>query len=163
MKKWGHSTVNNNIFFNILFFVEVSIKLKKYTFFDNLRIIMRERKMEITKINPFFHLLFLLYLLVTFISEFENTENSFSISLFWSVLVCKIPQYFAKHYWFGQLVILFQKVDTSRLLKIHIIFCLPAEQIPIFLGSSPWTLQEVEENFIPNLFTFLWLFSGLKK
>ena len=44
--------------------------------------------------------------------------NSFSISLFLSILVCKIPQFFAKSYWFGQLIILFQKVDTLRLLKM---------------------------------------------
>ena len=34
-------------------------------------------------------------------------------------------------------------------------FCLPAEKIPIFLGSSSWTILEVEENFIPNLFALL--------
>ena len=82
----------------------------------------------------------------------------FSISFVWSILICKIPQFFAKSYWFGQLIILFQKVDTLRLLKIYIMFCLPAEQIPVFLGSSSWAIFEVEENFIPNLFAFLLLF-----
>ena len=131
---------------------------KKPLFFDNLRTITLKRKMKTTKMTPFFHLLFLLYLLVTFISEFENTLNSFSNSLLQSILVCKIPQFFSKSYWFGQLIILFQKVDTLRLLKIYIMFCLPAKQIPIFLGSSSWTILEVEENFIPNLFAFLLLF-----
>ena len=81
----------------------------------------------------FFHLLFLLYLLVIFISEFENTENSFSSLLRRSILVCKIPQFFSKSNWFGQLIILFQKVDTLWLLKIYIMFCLPPEaKYPFF-------------------------------
>ena len=132
------------------FLAEVSTKSKECTFFDNLRIITQEGNMKTTQITPFFHLLFLLYLPVT--------VNSFSNSLLWSILVCKIPQFFAKSYWFGQLIILFQKVDTLRLLKIYIMFCLPAEQIPVFLGSSSWAIFEVEENFIPNLFAFLLLF-----
>ena len=37
--------------------------------------------METTQMTPFFHLLSLLYLFVTFISEIENTQNSFSNSL----------------------------------------------------------------------------------
>ena len=173
------SIVSNNIFwkrltrpfrciyvncFNILnFFCWGQYKIEKMHLFDNLRIITQEGNMKTTQITPFFHLLFLLYLLVTFISEFENTYNSFSNLLLRSTLVCKIPQFFAKSYWFGQLIILFQKVDTLRLLKIYIMFCLPAKQIPIFLGSSSWTILEVEENFIPNLFAFLLLFWWQKK
>ena len=34
-------------------------------------------------------------------------------------------QFFAKRYWFGQLIILFLKVDNLRLLKIYIMFFLP--------------------------------------
>ena len=41
----------------------------------------------------------------------------------WSILLCKIPQLFAKSYLFGQLISLFQKKDTMRLPKIHIMFC----------------------------------------
>ena len=100
---------------NILrFFAEVSTKLKKSTFFDNFRIITQEENMKTTQMTPFFYLLFLLYLLVTFISEFENTLNSFSNSLLRSILVYKIPQFFSKSYWFGQLIILFQKVDNLK-------------------------------------------------
>ena len=44
----------------------------------------------------------------------------------WSILVCKIPQFLAKSYRFRQLITLFQKVDTLRLLKIYIMFCPPA-------------------------------------
>ena len=74
--------------------------------FENFRIITQEGNMKI--------------------SEFENTLNSFSSSLLWSILVSKLPQFFSKSYWFGQLIILFQKVDTLMLLKIYIMFCLPA-------------------------------------
>ena len=55
------------------FFAEVSTILKKWTFFNNLRIIFQDGNMKTTQMTPFFILLFLLYLLVTFISEFENT------------------------------------------------------------------------------------------
>ena len=110
----------------LCFFAEVSTKLKKWTIFDNFRIITQEGNMKTTQMIPLFHLLFLLFLLVTFISQFENTSNSISNSLLRSILVCKIPQFFSKSYWFGQLIILFQKVDTLRLLKIYIMFCLPA-------------------------------------
>ena len=80
--------------------------------------------MKTTQITPFFHLLFLLYLLVT--------VNSFSNSLLWSILVCKIPQLFAKSYWFGQLIILFQNVGTLRLLKVYIVLFTRWSKIPIF-------------------------------
>ena len=151
--------------FNILiFFCWCQHKIEKMHFFWQFQDHNSGRELEnYTNDCIFFHFLFLLYLLVTFISEFENTLNSFSNSLLQSILVCKIPQFFSKSYWFGQLIILFQKVDTLRLLKIYIMFCLPAEQIPIFLGSSSWTILEVEENFIPNLFAFLLLFWWQKK
>ena len=32
---------------------------------------------------------------VTFISEFENSQNSFSCGPLWSILVCKVPQFWA--------------------------------------------------------------------
>ena len=55
----------------------------------------------------------------------------------WSILVCKIPQFLAKSYRFGQLIILFQKVDTLRLLKIHNIFSLPAgAKYPFFQAPA---------------------------
>ena len=43
----------------------------------------------------------------------------------WSFLVSKIPQFLAESYQLRQLITLFQKVDTLRLLKIYIMFCLP--------------------------------------
>ena len=75
----------------------------------------------------FFHLLFLLYLLVTFISEFENTLNSFSNSLLRSILVYKIPQFLQKLLIWTAHQTFPESTDTLRLPKICIImFCLPA-------------------------------------
>ena len=103
--------------------------------------------MKTTQKAPFFHLLFLLYLLVTFTSEFENTYNSFSNSLLWSIVVCKLPHFFAKSYGFGQLIILFQKVDTLRLLKMYIMFCLPVgAKHPFFqapVHGLYWRLKKI--------------------
>ena len=42
------------------------------------------------------------------------------------ILVWKIPQFLPKSYRFRQLITLFQKADTLRLLKIYIMFCQPA-------------------------------------
>ena len=56
---------------------------------------------------------------------------------FLSILVCKIPQYLPKSYRSGQLVILFQKVDILRLLKMYIRFCLPATaKYPFFQAAA---------------------------
>ena len=57
-------------------------------------------------------------LFVTFISEFENPH--------FHILVCNIPKFLAKCQRSGQLIILFQKIDMLRLLKICIMFCPPA-------------------------------------
>ena len=108
------------------FFTEVSTKLKKCTFFDNFRIITQEGNMKTTQMTPFFHLLFLLYLLVTFISEFENTLNSFSNSLLRSILVCKIPQFLQKLLIWTAHQTSSESIDTLRLPKIYIMFYLPA-------------------------------------
>ena len=56
----------------------------------------------------------------------------FMCSPLWSILFCKIPQFLAKSYRFGQLTILFLKVDTLRLLKIYITFCPPARAKHLF-------------------------------
>ena len=55
----------------------------------------------------------------------------------WSILVCKTPQVLAKICRFGQLIILFSKVDTLRLLKIYIMFCSPAgAKCPLFQAPA---------------------------
>ena len=51
---------------------------KNCIFSDNLRTITQDRNIKTRQITPFFHLLFPLKLFVTFISELENIQNSFS-------------------------------------------------------------------------------------
>ena len=60
------------------FRVEVSTKFQKMLFVDKLKTITEEGNMETRQIAPFFHLPFLLQLIATFISEFENGHNLFS-------------------------------------------------------------------------------------
>ena len=78
-----------NWFIRLRFLPQVSTKLQKLHFLDNLRTTTQERNMETRQMSTFFYLLFPLYLFVTFISEFENTQNSGScgppLGPFWSV------------------------------------------------------------------------------
>ena len=91
---------------------------KKCTFLDNLRAITQEANIEIKQITPFFSPTFSLHLFATFIFVFENSQNSFSccptFGPFWSV----------KYLYFGQKLPI-RKVYAVKLLKIHIMFCLP--------------------------------------
>ena len=95
----------------------------------------------------FFHLLFLLYLLVTFISEFENTLNSFSNSLLRSILVYKIPQFLQKLLIWTAHQTFPESRDTLRLPKIYIMFCLPAgAKYPFFQDPAHrlyWRLKKI--------------------
>ena len=81
---------------------------KKCTFSDNLKTITWEGNMGTRQLTPFF------------LSTFSNltvcnihfwiwkySKFIFMWSPLWCTLVCKIPQFFAKSYWFGQLIILF--------------------------------------------------------
>ena len=65
---------------------------KKCSFLNNLRTITQEGNMENRQMTPFFHLLFALWLFVTLIFEFENTQNSFPCGPisrpFWSAKHC---------------------------------------------------------------------------
>ena len=72
----------------------------------------------------------------------------------WSILVCKIPQFWVVSYRFRQLIILFQKVDTLRLLKIDIVLSTVGSQILIFSYSSSWTTS-FESKFLPIQFRWL--------
>ena len=105
------------------FLVQVSKKLQKMQFFHNLRTITQERNMETRKMTQFFHLLFPLILFVTLIFVSEKSKNSFSCGPPFD------PFLFVKYLNFGQKLpngtahILFQKIDTLGLLKIHIMFC----------------------------------------
>ena len=81
-------------------------------------------------------------LTVTFVSEFENTQSSFSCGApfgpFWSVKYLSFwpkatnsdsSSHFSRH---------------LRLLKIYIMFCPPTgAKYPFFLSSNSWTISHV--------------------
>ena len=64
------------------FFAEVKIKLRKMYFFNNLRAITQEQNKEAEQMTTYclstFSTLF-----VTFISEFESTQNLFSLGIWY--------------------------------------------------------------------------------
>ena len=68
----------------------------------------------------------------------------------WSILVCKIAQFLAKSYQFRQLVTLFQKVDTLRLLKIYSMFCsLAGAKYPFFkVQLMDYTFHSQDQRFL---------------
>ena len=88
---------------------------KKCTFLDNLRIINQERSMEARQMTPFFLIYF----------SPSNCKIHFCIWK-WSKSI------------FGPAIILFQKLDTPRLLKIHLMFCPPRGAKK---GISSWTMR----------------------
>ena len=114
--------------FNILrFLAEVSTKLQKMHFLDNLRTIILGGKIETRQMTPFIPSAFsALIVCGIHFWIWKYSKFVFMSSPLWSILVCKIPQFLAKSHRFGQLIILFQKVDTLRLLKICILFFPPA-------------------------------------
>ena len=59
------------------FLAEVSTKLQKMHFLENLRTITQDGSMETREMTPFFWSTYSI-LFVIFISEFENAQNSFS-------------------------------------------------------------------------------------
>ena len=77
-----------NCFKRLRFLAEVSTKLLKMPFLDNLKTIFQEGNMETRQMTPFFSSTFYA-LFVTFIFIFGNSQNSFSCGApfgpFWSV------------------------------------------------------------------------------
>ena len=60
----------------------------------------------------------------------------------WSKLVCKIPQFLTRSFRFIQFSILFQKLDTLRLLKIYVMLSPPPEaKYPFFQAPAHGVLQ----------------------
>ena len=71
----------------------------------------------------------------------------FHWSPLWSILVCKIPQFWGKGNRFGQSIILFKKVDNLTLLKIHIMFC--------SLRGAKIIIKKVSAHGL-NMFIYIW-------
>ena len=74
-----------NWFNRLRFHVEVSAKLQKVNFLGNLMTITQKGNMEARQMTPFFHLLFLVLMCVTFTFVFENSQ-------LWSVKYLNIGQ-----------------------------------------------------------------------
>ena len=94
-----------NCFNRLRFLTEVSTKLQKTHFLDNLRTATQEGSMETRQMTPFFYLLFPTYNVHFWI--WKCSKFIFMWSPVWFILVCKIPQFLAESYRFRQLITLF--------------------------------------------------------
>ena len=123
-KAVSHGIINNTIFWKFItrtfrciyvncfnklrFLAEVSTKLQKCTFLDNLRTITQEVNMETRQMTPFFLSTFSdLTVCNIHFWIWKYLKFNFMWSPFWSILVSKIPQFLAESYRFRQLIILF--------------------------------------------------------
>ena len=90
------------------FLAEVSTKLQKMHFLDNLKTITQEDNMETRQMTLFFSSTFSnLTVCNIHFWIWKNSKFIFMWSPLWSILVCKIPQFLAKSYRFRQLITLF--------------------------------------------------------
>ena len=103
------------------FLAEVSTKLKKMHFLDNLRTITQEGSMETRQMNPFCSSSFSSLFVIC--SNFIFMWSPHPVGPFWSVKYLNLK--YPKSHQFRQLITLFYKVDTLRLLTIYIMFCTP--------------------------------------
>ena len=92
--------IHINCFNRLRFLAEVRTKLKKCAFLDNLRTITQERNMEAGQMTPSFSFTFSALTVCDIPFVLENSQNSFSCDP--HILVCKIPQLWAKSYRFGR-------------------------------------------------------------
>ena len=107
---------------------------------DNLRTITQKWNLETRQMAPFFSSPF---------SAITVCNIHFCIKTDFCLvphLIHEILQFVAKSYRFRQLNIHFQKVDTLRLLKVHIIFCPTAGKYTFFKGPSSWTITVLLHN-----------------
>ena len=122
-------------------------------FLDNLRTITQKRNMETRQMTPFFFI----YYFRSNGSQYYSFLNlkilriHFHVVPTCSILVCKIPQFLTKSYQFTQLITLFQKTDTLRLLKIFIMFCPPTG------AKYPFFRLQLMDHQGPDFFLFLLL------
>ena len=82
-------SISVNCFTRLKFLAEVCTKLQKMHFLDNLRTITQEESMETKEMTPFVHLLFSALFV-------KWPKFTFMWSPLWSILVCKIPQFWAE-------------------------------------------------------------------
>ena len=114
---------------------------KKCTFLDNLRTKTQEGNMGTWQMTPFFLSTFS-DLFVIFIPKFENTQNSFlcdpPFAPFWSVNTSifshKLPIQTAHHTFLES-----RHPEVTK--NLYYVLSTRRSQIPIFLGSSSWTID----------------------
>ena len=112
-----------NCFNRFRFLAEVSIKFLKILLFGNLRTINPEENGETRQMTLFFPSTFsTLTVYNIYFCIRKKSKFVFMGYILCFILVCKITQFRAKSYQFGEYNVLFQKIDNLRLLKIHIMF-----------------------------------------
>ena len=125
------------LFIIFRFFAEVSSKLQKLLLVTTIGNFTND---------PIFHLFHSIHFWI-----WKRSKFIFMWS-FWSILICKIHQFFAKSNWFAQLIILFKKVLENKYPEftknLYYVFSTHRSQIPIFLGSSLWNILEVAEKIM---------------
>ena len=126
-------------FNRLIFIAEVSKKLQKCTFLTTITLNGNMKLRQMTQ----FHL-------SNSFGIWKYSKFFFMLSPLWSILICTIPQVLTKSiFWqkffnrFGQLIILSQKVDILKLLKIYIMFCPPTGAKYHFLDSSSWIIINI--------------------
>ena len=107
---------------------------KNCYFLDNLRTITQEGNMETRQMTPFFSSSFSALTVCNI--HFYIWKYSKFIFM-WSILVCKISQFWAKAT-DSNSPSYFSRKKTLRLLKIHIMFCPPGG---VKKGSNSWNIS----------------------
>ena len=136
-----------NCFNQLRFLAEVSTELQKMHFLDNWRTITQEGSMETRQMTLFFSSTFS-NLFVIFISEFENAQNSFSCGppplvhsglRNTSIFGQQLPIQTAHHTFLES-----RHPEVTK--NLYYVLCSGWSQIPIFLGSSSWTIYFIPKN-----------------
>ena len=113
-----------NCFSTLRFLAEVSTKLQKMLFLDNLRTWTQEESMETRQMTPFFIYFFCSNCLQYSFLYLKMVKIHFLVAPLWSILVCKIPQFWGQatdsdsHH-------IFLESWQTEVTKIHIMFCPP--------------------------------------
>ena len=136
-----------NCFNRLRFLAEISKKLQKMPIFDNLMTINQEGSMKTRQMTPFFSSTFS-NLFVIFISEFENAQNSFSCGppplvhsglRNTSIFGQQLPIQTAHHTFLES-----RHPEVTK--NLYYVLFSGWSQIPIFLGSSSWTIYFIPKN-----------------
>ena len=99
--------------------------------------------MKTSQMTPFFSSAFSTLPICNIYFWIWNYIKLFSNSLLWSILVCKLPQFFPKSYWFGQLIILLscpnQLKSILSIIKCKLSFLILRTSLMCVRGSRSFT------------------------